>query len=103
MKVSGIFKTLIVVVACIIIGALVLNIFLPNVVVQLSTAVESSIYQATGMSFDFNGDGTKGGSNSDADYAKNHTTKGENATGNKGTGVDGFKSGGKTGGSGSGS
>lgn len=103
MKVSGIFKTLIVVVACIIIGALVLNIFLPNVVVQLSTAVESSIYQATGMSFDFNGDKVKGGSKADADYATNHTTDGTGTTGNKGTGVDGFKSGGSKGGSGSGS
>ena len=60
MSVSKIFKVLIVIVACVIIGALVLNVFLPNTVTALSNAVEGSIYNATGMSFDLNGDGTAG-------------------------------------------
>lgn len=63
MSVSGIFKTLIIIVACVIVGAIVLNVFLPNVVTSLSNAVEGSIYNATGMSFDLNGDGTAGQAN----------------------------------------
>ena len=35
MKVQNIFKLLVTVVACIVLGAMVLNIFLPNVVSQL--------------------------------------------------------------------
>lgn len=60
MSVSKIFKVLIVIVACVMIGALILNVFLPNVVTSLSNAVEGSIYNATGMSFDLNGDGKAG-------------------------------------------
>ena len=60
MSVSKIFKILIVIVACVIVGALILNVFLPNVVTSLSNAVEGSIFNATGMSFDLNGDGTGG-------------------------------------------
>ena len=60
MSVSGIFKTLIIIVACVLIGAMILNVFLPNAVTSLSNAVEGSIYNATGMSFDLNGDGTAG-------------------------------------------
>lgn len=68
MKVQGIFKLLVTVVACIVIGAMVLNIFLPNVTTQLSGVVEDSIYKATGMGFDFNGDGNTGTSNADNTY-----------------------------------
>lgn len=66
MGVSGIFKTLIIIVACVLIGAMVLNVFLPNVVTSLSNAVEGSIYNATGMSFDLNGDGTAGKANGES-------------------------------------
>ena len=68
MKVQGIFKLLVVVVCCIVLGALVLNIFLPNMVTQLSNVVEDSIFKATGMSFDFNGDGHGGGANASNSY-----------------------------------
>lgn len=68
MKVQGIFKTLVIVVCCIVLGAMVLNIFLPNVVTQLSNVVEDSIYKGTGMSFDFNGDGHGGGANVSNSY-----------------------------------
>lgn len=68
MKVQGIFKTLVIVVCCVVLGAMVLNIFLPNVVTQLSNVVEDSIYKGTGMSFDFNGDGHGGGANVDNSY-----------------------------------
>lgn len=63
MKVQGIFKTLVIVVACIVLGAMALNIFLPNVVTQLSNVVEDAVFKGTGMSFDFNGDTRGGGTN----------------------------------------
>lgn len=68
MKVSGIFKTLIVVVCCIVIGATVINVFMPNTITQLSQTVEDALFKATGMAFDFNGDGTAGNSNADNQY-----------------------------------
>ena len=60
MSVGKIFKVLIVIVACVIIGAIVLNVLLPNVTTSMVNAVEAQIFNATGMSFDFNGDGTNG-------------------------------------------
>ena len=61
MNVKSIFVTLIVVVCCVIVGAFVINILLPNVTTTLINAVEEQIYNATGMAFDFNNDSTKGG------------------------------------------
>lgn len=60
MSVGKIFKILIVIVACVIVGALVLNVLLPNVSTSLVNGVEGQIFNATGMSFDFNGDGNSG-------------------------------------------
>lgn len=60
MSVKKIFVTLITVVVCVIIGAFVINILMPNVVTTLINAVEQQIYNATGMQFDFNNDGTLG-------------------------------------------
>lgn len=60
MSVGKIFKILIIIVACVIIGAIVLNVLLPNATTSLVNAVEAQIFNATGMSFDFNGDGTNG-------------------------------------------
>lgn len=57
MSVAKIFKTLIVVVVCVIIGAFVLNTLLPNVVANLCNIIENGIKNATGISFDLNGDG----------------------------------------------
>lgn len=56
MKVGGIFKTLITIVACVVLGAFALNILMPNAAKSLVNATEGMIYNATGMSFDFNGD-----------------------------------------------
>ena len=61
MNVAGIFKTLIIIVACVAIGALVLNILLPNVAVALVDATEDMIFKATKMSFNFNGNTHVGG------------------------------------------
>lgn len=60
MKVGGIFKTLIVIVACVVLGAFALNIIMPNATKSLVNATEDMIYNATGMAFDFNGDGDFG-------------------------------------------
>ena len=57
MSIAKIFKVLIIVVACVIIGALVLNVLLPNTTKSLVNAVENQVFNATGLSFDFNGDG----------------------------------------------
>ena len=42
------------------IGALLLNVLLPNATRQLVNQVEAQIHRATGLSFDFNGDGVTG-------------------------------------------
>lgn len=88
MKVQGIFKTLVIVVCCIVLGAMVLNIFLPNVVTQLSNVVEDSIYKGTGMSFDFNGDGRGGGANASNSYTD--TKNGGNFVNEFNEDVEGF-------------
>lgn len=62
MDVKKIFLLLIGVVACVVIGALVLNVLLPNATKSMVNAVEGQIYNASGMSFDFNGDGVVGSS-----------------------------------------
>lgn len=89
MKVQNIFKLLVTVVACIVLGAMVLNIFLPNVVTQLSGVVEDSIFKATGMAFDFNGDGQVGSSNANNTY--DDTTQGGNYSDEFADEVEGFQ------------
>lgn len=86
MSVKKIFVVLITIVACVIVGALVLNVLLPNVATTLVDSLEDMIYKATKMSFDFNGNGERG-SNIETEYD-------EITTGGKGVdqaaGVDGF-------------
>ena len=60
MSVKKIFVILITIVACVIIGALVLNIILPNTATALVNATEDQIYRASGLQFDLNGDGNVG-------------------------------------------
>jgi hypothetical protein len=88
MDVKKIFITLIIVVACVAIGALVLNVLLPNVATALVDAIENMIYQATKLSFDFNGNGKSG--NNGTSY--NAVTSDGGSTGNnQGVGVTGFQ------------
>jgi len=68
MSVEKIFKVLIIVVACVIIGALVLNVLLPNTTKSLVNAVEDQVHNATGLTFDFNGDGNSGDKNENKNY-----------------------------------
>lgn len=85
MNVKKIFITLITIVACVIIGAFLLNTMLPNVTKSLVNATEDMIFKASGVSFDFNGDGVKGSNNKDYDATKDTD---ENVA--NGAGVDGF-------------
>lgn len=62
-SVKKIFTVLIVMVACVVVGALVLNVLLPNVSSSLVDALETMVFNATGMKFDWNGNGNAGGTN----------------------------------------
>ena len=59
-QVKKIFTVLIVMVACVMIGALVLNVLMPNVTDTIVDALEAMVYNATGMEFDWNGNGNTG-------------------------------------------
>lgn len=60
MGVKKIFITLVTIVACVILGAFVLNVVMPSTTKSLTAAAEQMIYNATGMGIDINGDGTTG-------------------------------------------
>lgn len=62
-SVKKIFTVLIVMVACVVVGALVLNVLLPNVSSSLVDALETMVFNATGMKFDWNGNSHTGGTN----------------------------------------
>lgn len=59
-SVKKIFTVLIIMVACVMIGALVLNILVPNVATSIVDALEQMVFNATGMQFDWNGNGSGG-------------------------------------------
>lgn len=63
MSVGKIFKVLIIIVACVLLGAVILNVLLPNTVTAAVDAVEDQIFNATGMTFDLNGNGNSGNAN----------------------------------------
>ena len=92
MSVKKIFMTLITIVCCVIIGALILNVLLPNVTNSLINAAEDMVRNATGMSFDFNGDGNTGVGSSDGNYSAmdGRVTEGGVV---ESTGVEGFNTG----------
>lgn len=87
MSVKKIFTILITIVACVAIGALVLNILMPNAVTQIVNTTEDMIHKATGIAFDFNGDSVAGGSGGGNTSLKENT--GDKAS--EGAGVDGFQ------------
>lgn len=92
MSVKKIFMTLIIVVACVVIGALVLNVIMPNATKAVINAVEGQIQNATGMDFDFNGDGVTGSDGDGQTYTDSESsdTDVDGATGD-GVGVDGIE------------
>lgn len=90
MSVKKIFITLITVVACVIIGAFVLNVLMPNVTTTLINSVEDQIFRATSLEFDFNNDGKIGSDNSRYEGVNEDTT----VTGETDENVVGFGGGG---------
>lgn len=60
MKVQSIFKTLIIIVVCVFVGAFILNAVMPNVLHGVTGTIEQQLVNATGLSFDINGDGEIG-------------------------------------------
>ncbi len=90
MSVKKIFMTLVVIVMCIILGAFLINVLLPNVTAQVINSAEDSVFKATGMQFDFNSDGHTGTNNND--YSGDGVGKGSNADQIYDSGaVDGFQ------------
>ena len=89
MSVKKIFMTLVVIVMCIILGALLINTLLPNVTAQVINSAEDSIYKATGMKFNFNGDDVIGGSSTDSNYSDGGVGEDKGVITNGGA-VDGF-------------
>lgn len=90
-SVKKIFTVLIIMVACVMIGALVLNVLLPNVATSIVDALEQMVFNATGMQFDWNGNrsgGTSGGGTDFQAGMKDDET-GANA-GNKDNQVEGL-------------
>lgn len=89
--VKKIFIVLITVVVCVLVGAVVLNVLAPNVITTLVDAVEDQIYRATSLKFDFNGNGTIGGSGNGSYSGAENESDEKGATGNTGIveGVDG--------------
>lgn len=67
-SVKKIFTVLIIMVACVMVGALVLNVLLPNVSTSLIDSLEQMVYNATGMQFDWNGNGAGGESGGGTDF-----------------------------------
>lgn len=59
-SVRKIFSFLIVTAICVILGAFVLNLLLPNVVRATMNTIETGIQSATGIKYDLNGDGQVG-------------------------------------------
>lgn len=90
MKVSKIFVILITVVVCVIVGAFVINILMPNTVTSVVDTVENQIQHATGISLDLNGNGTAGAAgNGIADMKSSNNDRSNSAS--NGTTVDGFQ------------
>lgn len=90
MKVSKIFVILITVVVCVIVGAFVINILMPNTVTSVVDTVENQIQHATGISLDLNGNGVSGASGNNTANMKDSNNDKSNSTNSSKT-VDGFQ------------
>lgn len=93
-SVKKIFTVLIVMVACVVVGALVLNVLLPNVSSTLVDALEQMVFNATGMSFNWNGNETVPGKGGNVNFnGDNSVDTNGNDVGKSGT-VAGLDAGG---------
>ena len=87
MRVSKIFKILIVAVICVLVGAIIINLLVPNVFTTMINSIEDLIFKATGLGFDFNGDGVMGDAGGNLQYTgQNADADGNGTAGN----VEGF-------------
>lgn len=93
MGVRKIFIVLITVVVCVILGAFVLNIIMPNAVSAMVNSLEATLYQATGMKIDLNGDAST--TNYSGAAATTNTfggaVNGSSNSAQTGAGVQGYK------------
>ena len=82
------FITLAWVVGFVVVAGFALNLLLPNVTRQVSNAAEEMLFKATGLSFDFNGDGVsgQGSTNAFGEDAKDNGNDGGAAGGVEGFG-----------------
>lgn len=82
MDVKKIFMILIGIVACVVVGAFLLNTFMPNVTYALVSAMEDMVFNVTGLGMDFNGDGRPGGAVAQNDtYDATNDQEAENVSG----------------------
>lgn len=84
MSVKKIFTVLITVVACVMIGAFVLNVLMPNFIRTAVNLVEQQLHNATGLTLDLNGDGNNQANTINAEAGR---------TGVGGNNVSGFQGG----------
>ena len=97
MSIQKVFAVLITVVACLFVGAFVLNTLLPNAVAQSVNGIEGAIYNGTGFNVNINGDDVQGkdASNDAAADANGGVSDDSGATDtDKVGGYDGFNAGG---------
>ena len=88
-----VFITLITIVALVVVGAFVLNVIMPNTVTTMVNTVEGMIYNTTGLSMDFNGDGRTGqqqGIDAGSDIENAGAQDNSGATSQEGQDVGGF-------------
>jgi hypothetical protein len=90
MDVKKIFIILITVVACIAIGAFVLNVFMPNVMAGVFNAIDTAIFDATGIAVDLNGDNTPGSTQLSSTANSKIGTANGTINANGGVGVGGY-------------
>lgn len=90
-SVKKIFTVLIVMVACVMIGALVLNVLMPNVTTSIVDALEQMVFNATGMQFNWNGNDSGGTSGGGTDFQSGMTEDNTGTSiGNAGSQVEGL-------------
>lgn len=89
MNVKKIFITLITIVALVVVGALVLNVILPNTATAIVDTLEDQVYNATKIDLDLNGNDNKGSIKGNAQNAKDKNGAAGSTGG--GVGVNGFK------------
>lgn len=80
-SVKKVFTVIIVAVACVLLGAFVLNVLFPNVTNGLVNAVEGLVFNATGISMDFNGDGAGNSSSVNTGATTDDTAEGAGVSG----------------------